>query len=214
MHLFLFRPFCAFSEPDLDCTDGWAMYQFLGMLTMVGYRRVEMNALMLGALLVVYYLWALGIPGPELLLNFLLGTGYGALILFLTPNAPHTIARHPLRSPTDAISYLIVLGVCALAFADIDERIDEGNARYGVVGTFIFVMLCLLLLIFILFHMNGNERAPESVKAAFWCQWEMVVATTFVIMLIALLGDFGGYVKALVTLPLAPLVIYARSALK
>ena len=214
MHIFLFRPFCAFSEPALGCSDGWAMYQVLALLAIVGYRRVEMSALLLATLLALYYLFAVGIPGPELLLNFLLGTGYGAIVLGLTPTAPRTIAQHPLRSPTEAISYLIILAICALAFVDIDERIDEGDERYGVVGAFIFIMLCLLLLIFVLFHVNGIERASETTKAAFWCQWEMVVVTTFVVMLIALLGTFGGYVKALLTVPLVPVVIYARAMLK
>lgn len=207
MHVFVFRPFCTLSEPHLDCSDGWAMYQYIGLMVAVGFRHFGVSAVVLGLLLVAYYAFAFGLPGFELTLNFVIGTIYGAEIVYLT-RPPRLVAENPLKDYTGTLSYLLIIALGITSFAAIDTRIDENNERYGVVGAFVLVIFWTLLTKFILFQLNHMTKETKVVQQRYWDMWHQVLISLLIVMTIALIGAFGGFFKAFIAACLVIPAIY------
>lgn len=207
MHPFVFRPFCVISEPQLDCSDGWAMYQYIAIFAAIGYRRWEASLLILAALLTWFYAFKRGLPGLEATYHFGIGSLLGVYILFLS-KSPKLVELRTLQNYTGILSYLFIIIIGSTSFIDIDERILESNARYGVVGAFILVLAWTLVFAFAIYQFNGISKQSQAASTGYWKMWQMFVGTLTVIMTTALCGAIGGYLKGLMVLILAPMVIH------
>lgn len=207
MKAFLFRPYCTLEHIHLDCSDGWAMYQYLGLMVAVGFRHFGISALVWIFLLIAYYAFAFGLPGLEQTINFALGTAYGAEIVYLS-RPPRLISENPLKDYTGVLSFLLVILIGATSFAAIDVRIDENNERYGVVGAFVFVMFWTLVTEFVLFQLNHIVKETSIVQQRYWNMWHQVFIALLIVMTLALVGVFGGFLKAFVAACLVIPAIY------
>lgn len=207
MHPFVFRPFCVISEPQLDCSDGWTMYQYLAIFITLGYRRWEANVLSVAALLTWFYVFKRGLPAGETVYHFGIGTLLGIYILFLA-KPPPLVEVKTLRNYTGILSQLFIILLGATSFINIDERVAESNARYGVVGAFILIIAWLLVFVFTMYQFNSVALLHKDKQSNYWKMWKMFVGTMAIVMTTALCGAIGGYIKGLMVLILAPMVIH------
>jgi len=206
MHPFVFRPFCVLSQPELDCSDGWTMYQYIAIFATLGYRRWEANALIIAALLTWFYGFKRGLPAAETIFHFTIGTVIGIIILILS-KPPKLVEVRSLQNYTGIISQLFLILLGASSFVNVDERITESNARYGVVVAFIIVLCWTLVFTFTICQFNGLMKQHPSNIANYWKMWAMFSVAICVIMTTALCGAIGGYIKGLMVLLLAPTAI-------
>jgi hypothetical protein len=206
MHPFVFRPFCVLSQPELDCSDGWTMYQYIAIFATLGYRRWEANALIIAALLTWFYGFKHGLPAAETIFHFTIGTVIGIIILILS-KPPKLVEVRSLQNYTGIISQLFLILLGASSFVNVDERITESNARYGVVVAFIIVLCWTLVFTFTICQFNGLMKQHPSNIANYWKMWAMFSIAICVIMTTALCGAIGGYIKGLMVLLLAPTAI-------
>lgn len=213
MPAFVFRPYCFLDKPFSDCSDGWAVYEFVGLLAAVGFRKPIASLVWLVAALVAYYGFGYGITGLEIALHFAVGSAFGALILRQSKGAPPSVSGGLLHNYTGSISFSIVILLSISAFAYIDERISENGKRYGVVGSFIAILFFWLVTHFSLHVVNKVAEMPPKTNELYWKQWNQVGLSIFVFMVIALAGNISSYVKAGLSLILvsSALMTYGRT---
>lgn len=211
MHLFLFRPYCYFSDPLADCSDGWTLYVYLALLVTLGYRRLVFNVIVCVLLQAAYYVLGFGLPGFEQLYHFTVGTLLGAMFVVCLPLVPPMVAVINTHHFTGAISYAIALVIATSSFADVDSRIVESGRRYGIVGAYIMIIGWTILHSLVLFIVVGADKWHGEIKAAYWKQWTLCIYTLVIVMSIGLLVSVNSYMKSSLVLAVALPMIYLRT---
>jgi hypothetical protein len=183
----LFQPLCLFSEPLTSCSNGWLLIYFLSFLSMILLKNFLIQPLIVIIFTISFYVFSFGMPIGELLLHWILGTLTGAFLLYNVKTTEKWLRWNAWDQLNMIWIVLAALSLFGLLFYNVDYKLPENDAPFGLGETFFMCMLYLTVAPFIFYRLDPVEKPNKSSQFAFICLWISINVTTIFAFCLAFL---------------------------